>query len=193
MNAAPAAPKRTGPSIAKELCRVLLADPPWLFGDRLPGKKRGASKHYDCLSVDQIARFPLPPLADDAVLVLWKVAAMPDEALFVCRAWGFKPKAELVWVKTKRGGLRVPRLGMGRQVRNCHETAIIATRGCGAERLSMSEPSVVFAERAQHSRKPDAAYALLERLYPGPRVELFATIERAGWSCFGSALGKEHP
>lgn len=188
---APTPAKKTGASLNP--CRVLCADPPWRFGDSLPGKKRGASKHYACLTVDQIARFPLPPLADDAVLILWKVAAMPDEALFVCRAWGFKPKAELVWVKTKRKGLRVPRLGMGRQVRNCHETAIIATRGRGAERLSMSEPSVVFAERSEHSRKPTAAYMLIQRLYAGPYVELFATIEREGWSCFGSSLGKDHP
>lgn len=170
--------------------RVLLADPPWRFGDSLPGKKRGAEKHYPCLSVSEIARFALPPLADDAVLFLWRVSAMVEEALFVARAWGFMPKSELVWVKTKNGR---PRLGMGRYVRNSHEVAIIATKGRPPERLSKSEPSVVFAPRAEHSRKPDASYALIERLYAGPRVELFATREREGWECFGNALGRATP
>lgn len=170
--------------------RVLLADPPWKFGDALPGKKRGAASHYACLTPSEIARFPLPPLADDAVLFLWRVASMVEEALFVARAWGFTPKSELVWVKTLKGR---PRLGMGRYVRNAHEVAIIATRGKPPERLSKSEPSVVFAPRAEHSRKPDASYQLIERLYAGPRVELFATQERAGWDCFGDAVGRAAP
>jgi N6-adenosine-specific RNA methylase IME4 len=168
--------------------RVILADPPWKFGDSLPGKGRGASKHYGCLSVSDIARFPLPALAKDSTLVLWRVASMVEEAMFVVRAWGFNPKSELVWVKTKNGQPREPRMGMGRQVRNAHEVAIIATRGKGAARLSKAEPSVVFAPRAEHSAKPDESYELIERLYEGPRVELFARRVRDGWTCCGDEL-----
>lgn len=175
-----------------EPARLILADPPWRFGDKLPGKKRGASKHYECLKPDAIARFPLPPIADDAVLFLWRVSAMVEEAYFVCRAWGFTPKSELVWVKTKRGALVQPRIGMGRTVRNSHEVAIIATRG-RPERLSMSESSVVFAPRSEHSRKPDAAYEKIERLYAGPRVELFGRQERPGWTVYGHGLERSHP
>jgi N6-adenosine-specific RNA methylase IME4 len=177
--------------VSTEPFRVLLADPAWKFGDQLPGKKRGAAKHYPCMSVSEIARFPLPPIAKDAALILWRVAAMPDEALFVCRAWGFKPKAELVWVKTKADGTGVRR-GMGRTVRNGHEVAIIATRG-RPERLSRSEPSVIFAPRSEHSRKPDAAYELVERLYDGPRCELFGRREREGWIVYGDSVGNPHP
>ncbi len=173
--------------------RVILADVPWRFGDSLPGPKRGASKHYATLTVPELARFPLPPIADDSTLIFWKVSAMPEEALFVVKAWGFKPKSEIVWVKTSNGDPRRLRIGMGRQVRNAHEVAIIATRGRGAPRLSMSEPSVIFAPRAQHSRKPDASYELIERLYEGPRVELFGTREREGWTVFGSGVGRPSP
>lgn len=174
-----------------EPCRVLLADPPWRFGDALPGPKRGASKHYQTLTISEIARFPLPPLADDCVLILWRVAAILDGAEFVARAWGFKPKAELTWVKMRKDGKK-PRIGMGRSVRNSHESAIIAMRGRPA-RLSKSEPSVIFAPRAEHSRKPDEAYALIERLYEGPRVELFATRERPGWTTYGTSVGRPSP
>lgn len=174
-----------------EPCRLLCADPPWPFKDRLPGGGRGAEKHYPVLSIADIARFPLPALADDAVLVLWRVASMAEEALFVTRAWGFTPKSELVWVKTDATGRKV-RIGMGRTVRNCHETAIIATRG-RPQRLSASEKSVVFAPRSEHSAKPAKAYALIERLYPGPYVELFARQERRGWSCFGNEIGRASP
>jgi N6-adenosine-specific RNA methylase IME4 len=85
----------------EEPTRVLLADPPWPFRDRLPGKTRGAAKQYPCLSVSDLARFPLPPLADDCWLALWYVTSMVEEARFVCRAWGFQPTGgEIVWVKT---------------------------------------------------------------------------------------------
>lgn len=202
---APIAPAKTGASLNRHGSkqpgpfRVLLADPPWLFGDRLPGGGRGASKHYSCMDEYAIARFTLPPLADNATLILWRVASMVEEASMVVRVWGFTPKSEIVWVKTRKrdapGTPARPKLGMGRQVRNAHEVAIIATRGKGAPRLSKSEPSVIFAPRAKHSRKPDASYELIERLYEGPRVELFATRERAGWTCYGSSLGEEraHP
>ena len=56
--------------------RVVCADPPWAFSDPLPGKKRGAEKHYATMTVDEICAYPLPPVADDAVLFLWRVASM---------------------------------------------------------------------------------------------------------------------
>lgn len=77
---------------------VLVADPPWPFGDALPGA-RGASSNYDLLSVDQIQQFELPELADDATLFLWRVASMQEEALSVIRAWDFTLKTELIWLK----------------------------------------------------------------------------------------------
>ena len=46
--------------------RVIVADPAWKFSDSLPGKSRGAIRQYKCLSVQDIIRFPLPPIADDA-------------------------------------------------------------------------------------------------------------------------------
>jgi len=32
--------------------RTIVADPPWPFGDKLPGPKRGAVKHYKGMSLD---------------------------------------------------------------------------------------------------------------------------------------------
>lgn len=79
--------------------RVLVADPPWQFGDRLG--KRGAAANYPTMPVAEICNFPLPPLAKDAYLFLWRVAAMQDEALAVARAWGFTVKTDIAWMKTR--------------------------------------------------------------------------------------------
>ena len=78
--------------------RVLLADPPWLFHDRLPGPGRDAAKHYRCLTVPELCAFPLPPLADDATVFLWRVASMQQEPLDVMAAWEFTLKTEIVWL-----------------------------------------------------------------------------------------------
>jgi len=166
--------------------RVLAADPPWPFRDKLPGNGRGAVKHYACLSLAEICTFPLPNMADDSWLFLWRVASMPWEALAVCKAWGFVPKSEIVWRKTTDDGTRI-RIGMGRTVRNAHETCIVATRG-KPKRLSAAVPSVFDAPRGAHSAKPDRFYELVEQLAPGPRVELFARRHRDGWTCLGDEV-----
>lgn len=164
---------------------TILADPPWRFSDRLPGKKRGAAKNYDVMFTGDIETFPLPPLADDCYLFLWRVSAMVEEAYRVVRAWGFVPKSEIVWRKRTSTGRRW--FGMGRHVRAEHETCIIAVRG-KPKRLNASTRSVFSAPVGIHSAKPDRAYEIIEALAPGPRVELFARRRREGWTQFGKEL-----
>lgn len=174
--------------------RLLVVDPPWLFGDRLPGPGRGAVKHYPCMPLHEIMRFPLPVLAPDCLLLLWRVSAMQQEALDVVRAWGFTLKSELVWVKTTKrapepaqGVSQSLAFGMGRYVRGSHETCLIATRG-RFKVASRSERSVFFAPVGKHSAKPDEFYRIAERLGGGPGVELFARRPRPGWLTYGNEL-----
>src|SRR5262245_7142273 len=111
---------------------TLIADPPWPFSDRLPPVKstsraRGAKGTYkSTMSVREIMDYPLPPLADDCRLFLWRVASMQEEALDVLWAWGFQLKSEIVWVKERPSGNLA--FGMGRTVRGAHETCLIAVR-----------------------------------------------------------------
>lgn len=165
---------------------VIVADPPWRHGDKLPGLGRGAAKHYQTMTVEEICGFKLPPIAADCWLFLWRVSSMPREALDVVDAWGFVPKSEVVWRKMTKDGQRV-RIGMGRSVRLCHEACIIAKRG-HPKILNRSIPSVFDAPRGEHSTKPEAFFDLVERLAPGPYVELFARRRRPGWHCFGDEL-----
>lgn len=168
--------------------RAIVSDPPWAFGDSLPGPGRGAAKHYATMRVEDICALRLPPIGPDALLFLWRVAAMVPEALRVVQAWGFRAVSEIVWEKTTPDGR--PLLGMGRYVRNSHETCIIATRGSGALLIKdHAVPSVFRATRGVHSAKPEAFYKIVERLTEGPYLELFARRERVGWTCIGEAIG----
>lgn len=177
------------------LCPVILAaDPAWQFDDKLPGKRRGAESHYKCLTIDDIKAFALPvqvTRAPDAVLFLWRVAAMQREALDVAEAWGFEPYGELVWQKLTKTGLK--HFGMGHILRQSHETCLVAVRG-RVRPAVRNERSTFEARTGVHSEKPEAFYRLVERLYPDAhRYEIFARRPRTGWSQYGNELGKlEH-
>ncbi len=168
-----------------EPARVICADPPWPFGDSLPGPGRGAEKHYTTLSMFDLQRFPLPPLLPDSLLFLWVVESMQEEGLRVCRAWGFTPKTSGVWVKKTATGKR--HFGMGRTLRAEHERFIVGSRG-RPEILDKSVRSVFEAPVGEHSAKPDAFHELVEKLSAGPYVELFARQRRANWFCYGNEV-----
>jgi N6-adenosine-specific RNA methylase IME4 len=173
-----------------EPARVLVADPPWSFGDKLPGNGRGAEKHYRVLDQAGIEAFSLPPMADDSLLFLWRVSSQPEEACRVIRAWGFVPKSEIVWEKLTKNDK--PHFGMGRYVRLSHEICMIAVRGKGMQLIRDHSVRSVFAARVgRHSEKPEAFFDLVERLATGPYVELFARRRRPGWECFGDEIGGE--
>lgn len=179
-----ASPRPGGPGGAV----VLVADPPWRYRDKLPGGGRGAAKHYPTLSTPEIMRFPLPPLASDCWLFLWRLHTHQHDALRVAEAWGFGlPVSELVWIKQTRDRSR-PAMGMGHSLRMAHEICMIFKRGKPA-RASRSIPSVVHSPRLEHSRKPEEFYRLVED-FAGDvsRVELFARRHREGWACFGNEL-----
>lgn len=177
---------------------VLVADCPWKLNDQLPGPGRGAEKHYSCLDVEQLKTFPLPVEVSDAsaaVLFFWRLASMPEEAYQVIRAWGFVPKAELVWVKKTKNDL--VHFGMGNYTRASHETAIIAIKGkpsdCrpGLKNVrSIFETDLAFeAQIGRHSEKPDEFYNIVEQMYPeSKKFELFARTVRPGWTQEGDEL-----
>jgi N6-adenosine-specific RNA methylase IME4 len=170
---------------------LIAADPPWPFDDKLPGKTRGAEKNYPVMSLvdinNYLAQSRIYP-REDALLLLWRVSSMQEEALAVARCWGFTPKSELVWIKGTPEKLH---FGMGRYVRAAHETCLVAARGRAAALVAdHSIRSVFFAPTGLHSQKPDAFYEIAERLFPGPRIELFARKLRPGWHQRGRQLGK---
>jgi len=162
--------------------RVIYADPPWKFHLHGPDYDRSAERHYPTMETEEICALPVADIAaPDAALFMWTKAAQLPEALRVVNAWGFEYVTNAVWVK--------PTPKLGHWVRNQHELLIIARRG---DMLSPAPadrpPSVIYAPRREHSRKPDEAYEMIERMFPDlPRMELFArTPHRPGWDAWGN-------
>jgi len=187
--------------------RVIYADPPWRFAtysDR--GKGRSAEAHYDCLTIDQIKAIPVRQwAADDAVLLLWATDPLLPRALEVIEAWGFTYKTVgFYWVKLNKSvaGRLAPDLlgngpllsgrdfftGLGFWTRANPEPCLLATRG-HPKRRAGDVQKLLLAPRREHSRKPEEAYGRIERLLPGPYLELFARQSRPGWDGFGNQPG----
>jgi N6-adenosine-specific RNA methylase IME4 len=162
---------------------IILADPPWKFDvyDAESGLDRAAAAHYPTMDLEAICKLRVADLVTpDAALFLWTTAPHLPEAFEVLSAWGFQYRTNVAWVKDKAG--------LGYWVRNQHELLLIGARG---DMRSPAEgkrpPSIIQAPRREHSRKPDEAYELIERMYPElPKIELFARRARIGWAIWGN-------
>lgn len=174
----------------------LVADPPWRYGDKLPGPGRGAAKHYETMSIAEIEAMGeeiSSVMAQDSHLYLWCTNGFVEEAHRVVRSWGFRTdnKQLVTWVKMTNDGKRV-RIGMGRRFRNSTEQCIFAVRG-KLPVLRRNVPNVFFAPRSLHSAKPQAFYDIVTSMSPGPRLELFSRTVREGFTGWGYEYPEDTP
>ena len=139
---------------------TILVDPPWPL--------QSGEKHYRTMSLARIKALPVGRLAArDAHLWLWTTNALLLKAYEVAEAWGFTVRSPLTWVKFRLG------LGGRYQLRNATEQLLFCTRG-KAPLGSRSQPTWFNAPVTEHSRKPAEQFAIIERVSPGPYLELFA-------------------
>lgn len=187
--------------------RCLSLDPPWL--ERGGGKScRGAQRHYTLMPTAEIVDLvlgsePVARLAPSAHCWIWVTDNFLEDGLVLMRALGFRYVRTLAWVKVrsvnerKRARLRREdrrrislvrlQIGIGQYLRGSHELCLFGVRGDAmVPPPGRRAPSVVFAARGRHSAKPDAAYAVIGDVSPGPRVEMFARIARPGWDAWGN-------
>jgi N6-adenosine-specific RNA methylase IME4 len=167
---------------------VILADPPWQY-DFAETDNRAIENQYPTMDVVEIANLTdsggvsiQGVIAPDAVLFLWATSPKLREALIVMDGWGFDYVTQAVWVKD--------RIGMGYWFRQQHETILIGRRGSfSPPGQELRRSSVIDARRGDHSAKPDAAYDLIETMFPdASRLEVFARQAREGWAVFGNQL-----
>ena len=174
---------------------VIYADPPWRFSTySAKGKGRSAEAHYTCMSLDDIKAYPLQEYAaDNCVLFLWVTDPMLAHGLDVIKSWGFVYKTvAFYWCKTRKYAVEpwsysdFP-IGTGYYTRANPEQCLLATRGYPQRRFA-DVRKLIVSPRREHSRKPDEVYQRIERLCPGPYLELFARNQSEGWHATGSEV-----
>lgn len=163
--------------------RVIYADPPWSYRDKQDTDYYGgAEKHYGTMSLDAIAALPIERIAEkDAVLFLWATSPLIFDSQKVFEAWGFTYKSMFIWDKVKTG------MGHYNSVR--HEMLLICTRGnCTPDTKRMFD-SVQSIERTEnHSEKPQQFREIIDTLYAGRKIELFARKPHDGWDVWGNEV-----
>jgi N6-adenosine-specific RNA methylase IME4 len=172
------------PPIPPGKYRVIYADPPWQYGDKLIEGYGAAEHHYPSMSIDALCELPIKGLAaDNSVLFLWVTSPMLAECFEVINTWGFEYKASFVWDKVKHN------FGHYNSVR--HELLLLCTRGSCVPENSELFDSVQQIERSpEHSEKPEEFRRIIEALYThGPYLELFGRKKVEGWEVWGNAIG----
>jgi N6-adenosine-specific RNA methylase IME4 len=175
---------------------TIVADPPWpqkgggsLFGREGFIDAGGASRPlpYPTMSIGEIAALPIPA-ARDAHLYLWTTSGFLGSAFRVIEAWGFAYSTTLVWAKRPIGH------GLGGAYGIASEFILFARRGSlpaltkvGRNWFEWKRP---YDERGKprHSSKPPEFFAMVERVSPGPRLEMFARSQRVGWDVWGDEV-----
>jgi N6-adenosine-specific RNA methylase IME4 len=157
--------------------------------------KGSPSRHYETMSIEEIAALPVEPLAaENCCLFLWVTWPLLFESKQVIDQWGFTYKTcAFCWLKAHAGQLDMFRddydvsIGCGHWTRANSEACLLATRG-NPKRLNADVRQGIIEPRREHSRKPDCVHGRIERLVSGPYLELFARRPREGWTCWGDEL-----
>ncbi len=179
--------------------RTIVADPPWRYTvtQGLPNRTAGtrrrvkptAEGQYATMTNTEIAALDVGGSSDaNAHLYLWVTNPLifgprnrPDEPTPVdmMRAWGFTYVTMLTWHK-----LGAP--GMGFYFRGDTEHVLFGVKGRLPIPPAIRSSNHFAARRTVHSAKPDRFYEIVERVSPGPYLELFARRRRFGWDVWGN-------
>ncbi len=169
-------------SAGSKLFRLVYADPPWDISQVGP---RGAGRHYDLMTLEAIKGMgdAVNALtAPDCAVLLWVTNGALPAGLAVLEAWGYRYVSNVAWDKYY--------MGLGNYIRNSHELLLLGVRG-KVQVKYRGQRSVLHFPRMDHSVKPAEMYPMIERLFDGPYLELFARQRpnsRAEWSVWGNEI-----
>lgn len=140
---------------------------------------------YRTMPLTDIEAFPMGDYATSgAHIYTWATNKTLHDVFHVLEGWGVSP--HLTLVMAKKSGI-APAMGY-----------VFATEFCilgffGRPMLPFTDTGalnwlVTNPLRGTHSRKPDAFYDLVERMSPGPYIDLFARRQRPGWDVWGDEV-----
>lgn len=178
-----------------ETYNLIMCDPPWK--QSRGGKKSvrpmssGKSLDYPTLTLEEIKehiKIATKHTTEDAVLFLWTIDKYLFEAQKIAEELGYKLHARMVWDKV----IGIP---AAFTIRFGHEYLLYMYKGkltpvAKDERGKIHD---VFHEKpTRHSKKPEVAYQIVERLYPDlTKLEMYARYPREGWDSFGNEILEE--
>ena len=167
------------------MIKTILADPPWPNQHNGPSSwsKKIPQDKYNLMTILEIKKMSdwINSISDEQChLWLWIINNKLPEGIEVMENWGFKYITNLVWVKNH--------FGIGQYLRSQHEILLFGRKGKPQPfKHKRNIPSILCADRREHSRKPDEIYDIIERISYPPYLELFARKpkHRENWEYWG--------
>ena len=163
--------------------QVIYADPPWAYNDKQDTSiLGGAEKHYSTMSIDELCALDIKELClDDCILFLWVTSPLLEESFEIINAWGFKYKTSFIWDKINHN------MGHYNSVR--HELLLVCTKGsCTPDNIKLFDSVQSIEKTKKHSEKPEEFRNIIDTLYKGKKIELFARKKVDGWDSWGNEL-----
>jgi N6-adenosine-specific RNA methylase IME4 len=154
--------------------RVALIDPPW--------QQMSGEKHYSTLPLERIKQLGIAleeHMADDSVCALWVTNTLVPEGRQVLDSFGYRFMSMVTWAKDRKG--------FGTPFRNSTEQLLVGFKGRPSVRFR-NQGTLLFAPLQDHSHKPEEIHVILERMFDGPFLEIFARRPRPGWHVWGNEV-----
>jgi N6-adenosine-specific RNA methylase IME4 len=173
-----------------ETYSLIYADPPWKQskGGKKAVRQNSSGKplDYPVLTLDEIESHLKQAdslTGDNSIMFLWTIDKYLFEAQEIAELLGYKLHARMIWDK-------VTGIPAAFTVRYGHEYLLYMYKGklLPVAKEERGKIHTVFREKAtKHSKKPEIAYQIIERLYPQlHKLEMYARETRSGWDCWGN-------
>ena len=175
-----------------EMYDLIYSDPPWQQTKSNVRKCRPNQTKfldYPTLSLDEISCIHNEHFAQAAEqhnVFVWTIDKFLFDTEQIMKSAGYTLHARLIWDKTNG-------IAPAFTVRFTHEYLLwFYPKGKMLKpcKEAQGKYTTVICERATvHSKKPEAAYVMLETMFPNAcKLELFARNKRDGWDSFGNEL-----
>jgi N6-adenosine-specific RNA methylase IME4 len=168
--------------------KTVVIDPPWKLTPKNLNTKNGGrllkKLPYKTMSDEEITNFNINDFADkECNLFLWCTNSKIPAAIKILEKWGFRYSTFMVW--NKNDGI-------------CHngfhytlEFVIYGYRGYKCQNgIDYTKPLNPYfeAKRYKHSEKPSLFYAMLSKVTPAPRIDIFARKRHYGFDAYGDQV-----
>lgn len=171
---------------------LIYADPPWKQskGGKKAVRQNSSGKplDYKTCSLEEIKehlKMATDVTTENSILFLWTIDKYLFEAQEIAESLGYKLHARMIWDK-------VTGIPAAFTVRYGHEYLLYMYKGklLPVAKDERGKIHTVFREKVtKHSKKPEIAYQIIERLYPDLRkLEMYARETRDGWDSFGNEV-----
>lgn len=165
--------------------RTVYADPPWY---ERGGGHRGADEHYPIMKTADIISMGegVKKIIDDnSHCYLWVTNNFIKDGLAVLDAWGFRYVTMITWIKNQ--------IGLGQYFRGLTEHCLFGVKGVlpykkDANGKRLQGVTGFFADKKEHSVKPDKMRQMILDVSYAPYLELFARKKHSLFDCFGNEL-----